>query len=91
MRLPLTRGLVNPSLLYKTQCSPSLLPARLKSGDAAAGLIARKWARQGPNLTPCHRRSLHDDAKEPNKDGKAVPADIGGLPQKFRDFKDYCM
>lgn len=90
MRLPLARGLVNSSLLYKTQCSPSLLPATLKSGDAAAGLIARKWARQAPNLTRCHRRSLHDDAKEPNTPRKAVSAGAGGLPQQFRDFKDYC-
>lgn len=91
MRLPLARGLVNPSLLYTTRCSPGLLPAKLKSGDVAANLIARKWARKGQNLTWCHRRNLHDDAKEPNTPGKAVPADIGGLPQKFRDFKDYCM
>lgn len=90
MRLPSARGLANLRLPYTRQYGPSLLPTRLKSGDAAASLIARKWARHGPNLTRGHRRSLHGGVKEPDPLVQAVGADTG-LPEHFRDFKDYCM
>ncbi|KAK7713274.1 aspartate--tRNA ligase msd1 [Diaporthe eres] len=89
MRLPSARGLSNLRLPYGTHFSPTLLPARLKSNGAAAGLIPRTWARQGQNLPWCHRRTLHDDAKDPDPPIQGVPADVGGLPEQLRDFKDY--